>query len=119
MSLFQHTKVLIDTSHDTGHSGLTCTRTAEEHQVIGDLGNLQPLCLTLFLHLNEVGQCTHLFLHLSETDEVIEFLIRISLQGFIHDHGFLFRDRVGLFLRSGVGTICRLLLIYIKGECPH
>ena len=89
MTFLQHTEILIDTSDDTGHGGLTSTRRSVEHQVIRHLRRLQSLCLTLLLQFHEVGQRAHFLLHGTETDQLVKFLIGIAFQRFVHNDGIL------------------------------
>ena len=82
MSRLEYTEVLIDASQDARHCRFTCTWAAAEDAMISDGRVLQPLCLALLLHLDDIGQGTHFGLHVLETDQRIEFFHRVALDGF-------------------------------------
>ena len=60
--------------------------------MIGDGRILQTLCLAFLLHLDDIGQGTYFGLHFLETDQRIEFLHRVTLDGFGLHHRLLGTD---------------------------
>ena len=87
MTFLQDAQVFVDTCHNTCYSGLTGTRTACEYEVIAEVRSLQTLFLTLFLYLYEIGQGAYFCLNLLEANQVVEFLVGVTLDGFVDNDG--------------------------------
>ena len=113
MTFLQDAEILVDAADDTCNGGLTSTWRTVEHEVVGDLGGLQALCLALLLQFDEVGQRAHLFLHAVQSDELVEFLIGVALEGFVDDDGvFLFR----LLRLCGLGLVVVLHFLVVDED---